>query len=171
MMTLKSKDELADTIRPRYLQASKAAQQKILDEFIAATEYHRKYAIRLLRRPGTKPPRKKRTAYQTRYRGEVVDALVQIWEIFGHLCSKRLQPFLPEAIQVLERCHEIELTAETKARLLQISSVSIDRCLRPYRLPPARGGEHHQAWQSLTQSDCDSNDDPLGRRTPRLSRN
>jgi hypothetical protein len=34
---------------PRYLKASKAEKQKILDEFIASTGYHRKYAIRILR--------------------------------------------------------------------------------------------------------------------------
>jgi len=63
-----------------------------------------------------------------------VEALEQIWEIYGHICSKRLQPFLPEAIRVLERCREIELSKETKELLLKISSASIDRCLRAARI-------------------------------------
>ena len=69
----------------------------------------------------------------------MVQALEQIWEIYGHLCSKRLQPFLPEAIHVLERCQEIELAEATKALLLKISSASIDRCLRPVRLQTRHG--------------------------------
>ncbi len=77
--------------------------------------------------------------YKTIYRGEVVQVLEQIWEIYGHICSKRLQPFLPEAIRVLERCQEIELSKDTKALLLKISSASIDRCLRPIRIKSPHG--------------------------------
>jgi hypothetical protein len=77
--------------------------------------------------------------YQTLYRGEVVQALEQIWEIYGQICSKRLQPFLPEAIRVLERCQEIELSKDTKGLLLKISSASIDRCLRPIRIKTPHG--------------------------------
>jgi hypothetical protein len=69
----------------------------------------------------------------------VVQALEQIWEIYGRICSKRLQPFLREGIRVLERCQEIELSEETKELLLQISSASIDRCLRPMRLQTPHG--------------------------------
>jgi hypothetical protein len=77
--------------------------------------------------------------YRRLYHGEVVQALEQIWEIYGRICSKRLQPFLPEAIRVLERCQEIELSEETKELLLKISSASIDRCLRPVRLQTRHG--------------------------------
>jgi hypothetical protein len=69
----------------------------------------------------------------------VVQALEQIWEIYGRICSKRLQPFLPEAIKVLARFQEIELSPETKALLLKISSASIDRCLRPVRTQSPHG--------------------------------
>lgn len=138
-MSLKSKRELVEVIRPRYLQATKPEKHKILDEFIAATSYHRKHAIRILRHAASQHPKRKRTTYKARYRGEVVQALVHIWEIYGHLCSKRLQPFLPEAIQVLERCQEIELTPDIKDHLLHISSASIDRCLRPQRMKSPRG--------------------------------
>jgi len=139
MMSLKSKHELVEVVRPRYLQAGKVEKQKILDEFTCATGYHRKHAIRVLKNRVSKTRRRKRTGYQTIYRGEVVQVLEQIWEIYGHLCSKRLQPFLPEAIRVLERCQEIELSEETKELLLKISSASIDRCLRAMRLKTRHG--------------------------------
>ena len=138
-MSLKSKQELLAVVRPRYLKASKEEKRKILDEFTCATGYHRKHAIRVLKNRVAKTRPRKRTAYPTIYRGEVVQALEQIWEIYGHLCSKRLQPFLPEAIRVLERCQEIELSAGTKELLLKISSASIDRCLRPIRLQTPHG--------------------------------
>jgi len=139
MMSLKSKHELVEVVRPRYLKANKTEKQKILDEFTSATGYHRKHAIRVLKNRVPKARRRKRTGYPTIYRGEVVQVLEQIWEIYGQICSKRLQPFLPEAIRILERCQEIELSSETKALLLQISSASIDRCLRPIRLQTPHG--------------------------------
>lgn len=140
MMSLNSKHELLEVVRPRYLKASKAEKQKILDEFTCATGYHRKHAIRVLKknRVATRK-RRKRTGYRTIYRGEVVQVLEQLWEIYGHLCSKRLQPFLPEAIRVLERCQEIQLSNQAKELLLKISSASIDRCLRPVRLQSRHG--------------------------------
>ena len=136
MMSLKSKRELLEVVRPRYLKASKAEKQTILDEFTSATGYHRKYAIRVLKNQVQVQNhlKGKIKTYKTIYRGEVVQALEQIWEIYGHICSKRLQPFLPEAIKVLERCKEIEFSKDTKELLLKISSASIDRCLRPVRI-------------------------------------
>ena len=141
MMSLKSKRELLAAVRPRYLKASKVEKQKILDEFTSATRYHRKHAIRVLKnRVQVQNRRKRKTkTYQPIYRGEVVQALEQIWEIYGRICSKRLQPYLPEAIKVLERCREIKLCEDTKERLLKISSASIDRCLRPVRLKLPHG--------------------------------
>jgi len=136
MMSLKSKRELLEVVRPRYLKASKAEKQTMLDEFTSATGYHRKYAIRVLKNQVQVQNhlKGKIKTYKTIYRGEVVQALEQIWEIYGHICSKRLQPFLPEAIKVLERCKEIEFSKDTKELLLKISSASIDRCLRPVRI-------------------------------------
>jgi hypothetical protein len=135
MMSLKSKRELLEVLRPRYLKANKVEKQKMLDEFTSATGYHRKHAIRVLKnqRQVQNHHNRKTKTYKTIYRGEVVQALEQIWEICGQICSKRLQPYLPEAIKVLERHKEIELSKETKDLLLKISSASIDRCLRPVR--------------------------------------
>ena len=65
--------------------------------------------------------------YKAIYRGEVAQVLEQIWEIYGQICSKRLQPILPEAIKVLERCQEINISKDTKELLLKISPASIDR--------------------------------------------
>ena len=141
MMSLKSKRELLEVVRPRYLKAGKDEKQKMLDEFTFATGYHRKYAIRVLKNQVQVQNHliRKTKTYQPMYRGEVVQALEQIWEIYGQICSKRLHPILPEAIKVLERCKEIELSKDTKELLLKISSASIDRCLRPVRCKSPHG--------------------------------
>ena len=114
-MSLKSKHELLEVVRPTVSKASKCEKQKILDEFTCATGYHRKHAIRVLKNKCSQGREEKNgQVTHSIYHGEVVQVLEQIWEIYGHMCSKRLQPFLPEAIRVLERCQEIELAEETK---------------------------------------------------------
>jgi hypothetical protein len=141
MMSLQSKRELLEVVRPRYLKAKKLEKQKMLDEFTSATGYHRKHAIRVLKsKVQVQNHLKGKTkTYKTIYCGEVVQVLEQIWEIYGQICSKRLQPILPEAIKVLERCQEIEFSKDTKELLLKISSASIDRCLRPVRCKSPHG--------------------------------
>jgi hypothetical protein len=138
MMSQRSKKEYLETIQPRYKKSTKAEKQKILDEFVKTTGYHRKYAIRILnkwvRRKLPKKPGPKKI-----YQGEVVVALEQIWEICGRICSKRLHPFLPEMVRVLERNNDLILSAEVKALLLSMSRSSIDRCLCPAHKEHLRG--------------------------------
>ena len=49
MMSLKARRELLAATARRYQQASKKEKSVILDEFTAATGYHRKYATTLLK--------------------------------------------------------------------------------------------------------------------------
>ncbi len=122
-------------------QHDEPEKQKMLDEFTSATVYHRKHAIRVLKnqRQVQNHLKRKGKTYKAIDSGEVVQVLEQIWKIYGHICSKRLQPFLPEAIKVLERCKEIEISQEVKVLLLKISSAGIDRCLRPVRIKSPYG--------------------------------
>lgn len=139
MMSEGSKRELIATIRPRYLKANKAGKEHILNEFIATTGYHRKSAIRVLNGE-PKPKGLKKPGRQRIYQGEVIQILEQIWEICGRICSKRLQPFLPEMVTVLERHHELCLSPEIKSLLLSMSRSTIDRCLKNVRFTsPQRG--------------------------------
>jgi hypothetical protein len=138
MMSHLSKKELLDVIRPRYLKASKKDKKQILDEFIATTSYHRKYAIRVLKhRPKLKGLKK--SGRQKVYDDAVIQALTTIWEICGRICSKRLKPFIPEMISVLERHNELFLDEHIKAQLLNISRATIDRCLKSARVEHRKG--------------------------------
>jgi hypothetical protein len=139
MMSQRSKRELIAAIRPRYLKANKAGKAQILDELMANAGYHRKYAVRALNHE-PKPKGLKKPGRRKVYRGEVVQVLEQIWEICGRICSKRLQPFLPEMVTVLARCHELALSSETQTLLLAMSPATIDRCLKRARFTsPQRG--------------------------------
>ena len=138
MMSQRSKRELLEEIRPRYLKAKKSEKKIMLDEFVAATSYHRKYATRILKHGCLRQSGKKH-GYHKIYEGEVVVALEQIWEVCGRICSKRLHPFLPEMVKVLERCGELQLSEQTKALLLKMSRSTIDRCLGPARFEHPHG--------------------------------
>jgi hypothetical protein len=131
-MTNQGKRELLKAVRPRYLKASRAQKSRILDEFVAATRYHRKYAIHLLLHV---PPRrsKKKRGRRLTYGPDVVAALAQAWEVSGRLCGKRLHPFLPDLVEALERHSELQLAPETRDKLLQMSVSTIDRRLKRAR--------------------------------------
>jgi hypothetical protein len=138
-MTKIGKRELLEAIRPRYLRASKTEKGRILDEFVTTTGYHRKYAIRLLRHGPPRRPTGRRRG-QRIYTLAVIQALTEIWEVCGRICSRRLHPFLPEILQVLEQHHELVLPADTKALLLRMSRATVDRLLKPARARhPQRG--------------------------------
>jgi hypothetical protein len=140
-MTPHGKRELLLVVRPRYLKASKVEKSHILDEFVANTGYHRKYAIHLLKHG---PPMRSVVSRPGRPRGytsEVDRALRFIWTVCDHICGKRLQPFLPEMITVLERHGELLLPQPVQVSLCQMSAATIDRHLAParQRLPQRRG--------------------------------
>ena len=137
-MSKRSKDELVKRTHPRYLQASRVEKTRILDEFVAATGYHRKHAIRKLRKGVPKFPRERR-GRKRKYTGDSVRALAEIWRICGCICGKRLHPFIPEMVAVLERHKELVVDPDTKALLLQMSASTIDRRLAPFRQKSGRG--------------------------------
>lgn len=131
MMSQKSKAELAEALRPRYQQAPRDEKRRILDEFVATTGYHRKYAIQVLKHWPVRRPRQRRRVtapYQA-----VVGPLERLWEVADHMCSKRLVAALPALIEALERHGELRLDRPTRALLLQISPATADRLLRPIR--------------------------------------
>ena len=130
-MTRRSIMEYAEALRSRYLRAPKEEKGKMLDEFTQVTGLHRKAAIRLLHRR-RQARASKRRGRPARYR-DVTLPLRAIWEASDRLCSKRLQPFLPEMVRVLRQHGEQMIDASIEARLCRMSPSTIDRLLRPYR--------------------------------------
>jgi hypothetical protein len=59
--------------------------------------------------------------------------LVEVWKISGHICGKRLQPFLPQLVEALERHGEFKVSPQVRSKLLQMSPATIDRPLKRAR--------------------------------------
>ena len=131
-MTRRSILEYVQAIRARYLRASKVDKGKTLDEFMQATDLHRKAAIRLLNRT-SQPRTGKRRGRPRKYGPDVTGMLKAVWEASDRLCSKRLQPFLPEMVRILRQHGEQRINAFLEEQLCQMSPSTIDRLLRQYR--------------------------------------
>src|SRR5215213_305354 len=131
-MSFQAKRELLAQVAPRYQHATQSHKSLILDEFVAAIGYVRKYAIRLLSQP-VPPPAPIKRPRQRRYGPAVQDALLTAWAATNFICAKRLVPFLPELGPSLERHGHLQLTDDVRAQLLSISPATADRILRARR--------------------------------------
>ena len=84
-MGRREKRAYLEQIRDRYRKAKRVEKAKILDEFCAVCNYHRKYAIRLLSlRQRVKPARRvgRKPLYD---RPEVVTVVRRIWLATDHV--------------------------------------------------------------------------------------
>jgi len=86
-MSHRAKRELLVQVFPRYQAAGHAQKSVILDEFLAATGYDRKYAIRLLSTEPALPPGPIHRPRASRYGPEVVEALHLAWSALNEICS------------------------------------------------------------------------------------
>jgi len=132
MMSQTSKRELLTELRPRYRRAGRPEKQRILNELVATTGYHRKHAIQLLNHLPRRPSGRRRAA-KPKYGGQVIAALEQCWQAANGICGKRLVAVLPEYVAALERHGELLLDGETRRLLLSLSAATADRRLKRAR--------------------------------------
>lgn len=123
----------------RYADADRTEKTEILDGFVAASGYHRKYAISVLREAPQLKESSIRKVRQSFYDESVRDTLIGIWNASNQICSKRLVAFLPDFIDALERFGHLDLSLELKTKLLKLSPATIDRLLRDERRKHPRG--------------------------------
>jgi hypothetical protein len=139
-MSLISRRELITSVAVRYRQASRAEQHQILAQFIAATGYHRKYAIALLNHPPSLEGTSARGRRPRHYDQGVEAVLIELWEVANRICSKRLVPFLPTLLEAIERHGHLDLSAEVREKLLSLSPATVDRLLHRVRSGGAARG-------------------------------
>jgi hypothetical protein len=131
-MTHTMRMELANAIRGRYVAAASKYKRQILEEFIAATGYHDKSAIRALNSPSnpkSRQIRRRPSLYDEDARG----ALIVLWEASDRICGKRLKALLPILLPALERNGHLKLEEEIRHKILSMSAATIDRLLQAPR--------------------------------------
>jgi hypothetical protein len=110
---------------PLYREASRSQKRTLLDAFVAATGYNRKYAMWLLNHAKevqftSQHPRPRR------YGPEVQHTLFLVWHAANRICAKRLMPFLPTLIEALERHEHLHFSDECRSQLLSMSAATAD---------------------------------------------
>ena len=140
-MSPRSKKEYIEAIFLRYKKAPSKEKTPILDEFCATCGYHRKHAIRLLRRfkRFIKPKTKKRGRPPLYHREILLKPLKQIWLAANLPCSKRLKAILPLWLPGYIQSFG-DLPPELSKALLSISAATIDRFLNPIRIQYKKRG-------------------------------
>ena len=116
LMSLKTRKELLASVRDSYLKASWVDKGKILDGFVAATDYDRKYAIQILNAE-TLPDQDRSRRSVKKYDDQVRLSLITLWNAANKICSKRLVPFLPELISVMETKGHLRLPSDVRDKL------------------------------------------------------
>ena len=131
-MTHAMRVEFVSAIRGRYAAAANKDKRRILEEFVAATGYHEKSAIRVLNtllEPKRRQTRQRPTLYDEAARG----ALIVLWEASDRVCGKRLKALLPILLPALERNGHLKLEMEIRGKILSMSAATIDRSLQTPR--------------------------------------
>ena len=137
--------EVVSAVAERYRSAKRAEKGRILDELCATTGWHRKHAVRALRRhatvtPGEVPaPRGRRR----RYGATIKEALTALWEASDRVCGKRLKVMIPTLLPALEQHGRLKLGEGDRDLVLAISSATIDRLLGDVKVA-ASGGKRRR---------------------------
>jgi hypothetical protein len=130
--------ELTEAVAARYRAGSRDEKKRILDEFVKVTGFHRKHAIRVLKKSGgqrTGEPRPRARIY-----GEAVrEALTIVWEAADRICGKRLRQVIPGLIDAMERHGHLRLDEAVREGLLSMSAATMDRLLTEVRNTAKQG--------------------------------
>ena len=150
-VSMATRNELVEAIAARYAQGTRSEKARILDEFVAVTDFHRKHAMRLLRGGAPAEPSGQRPSRRV-YDDAVREALLVMWEASDRICSKRLKELIPILLDAMDRHGNLDLSQEVRSKLLKISSATIDRALRAARKKTGQRGRRRAATSAVRRS-------------------
>ena len=117
----------------RYRAAGREEKKEILDEFVKVTGFHRKHAIRALKRSPRQEESREARERSRIYDEAVQEALTIVWEAADRICGKRLHEVIRGLVDAMERHGHLHLDAEVRDRLLCMSAATMDRLLQTVR--------------------------------------
>ncbi len=129
-----------DAIRGRYRKASRADKSRILVEFCAVCQYHRKYALRRLAQPNKKEVARQKPGKRSCYNVAVVMMPIRaIWLATDQMAAKWLKAAMPLWLPHYEAAHGI-LANDVRHKSLTVSAPTLDRLLSPVRAQAGKRG-------------------------------
>jgi hypothetical protein len=137
-ISMGARREVLSAVAERYRSAGRVVKGRILDALCQTMGWHRKHAVRALRRHGVDKaveipaPRERRR----RYGVTIEDALTALWEASDRVCGKRLVAMIPTLVPALARHGRLQLGEDEQAQLLAVSASNRDPGTKgPHWLP------------------------------------
>src|SRR5947208_5505108 len=125
--------EVLEKLRRRYGNAGAEHKRKLIDQAVQLLGYHRKAAIRALRRQAVERGPLLLTGRPLAYEPkQLLPWLRPIWQATDYACGRRLVAMLPEWIPAYEQ-HERRMPGDVREKLLLASGRTLDRLLEPLR--------------------------------------
>jgi hypothetical protein len=149
-ISMGARREVLSAVAERYWSAGRVEKGRILDALCRTTGWHRKHAVRALRRRAvdktveTPAPRQRKR----RYGATIKDALTALWEASDRVCGKRLAVMIPTLMPALARHGRLQLGEGEQAQLLAVSAATIDRMLGDVKIVAAGGRRRRAGFYS-----------------------
>src|ERR1700722_2185343 len=143
-ISMGARREVVSAVAERYRSARRTEKGRILDELCATTGWHRKHAVRALRRHETPNGIYAPRARRRRYGAIIKDALTALWEASDRVCGKRLKVMIPTLLPALEQHGRLKLSKGDHDLVLAVSAATIDRVLGDVKVA-ASGGKRRRA--------------------------
>ena len=149
-ISMGARREVLSAVAERYRSAGRVEKGRILDALCRTTGWHRKHAVRALRRrvvektAETRDPRERKR----RYGVTIKDALTALWEASDRVCGKRLVAMIPTLLPALEQHGRLQLSEGEQAQLLAVSAATIDRMLGDVKIAAAGGRRRRAGFYS-----------------------
>lgn len=135
-MSQNTRKEVLQKLRKQYAKAGRKYRCQLLDQAVELLGYHRKSALRALRRDqpkGMADPVSRPAGRPRVYDAEqLLPALQTIWLTAQQPCGRRLESLMAEWVPAFESYHH-SLGSSAREQLLQASSATLDRLLQPLR--------------------------------------
>jgi hypothetical protein len=149
-ISMGARREVLSAVAERYWSAERMEKGRILDALCRTTGWHRKHAVRALRRrvidravETEAPSQRKR-----RYGATIKDALTALWEASDCVCGKRLVAMIPTLVPALAQHGRLQLSEGERAQLLAVSAATIDRMLGDVKVAAAGGRRRRAGFYS-----------------------
>jgi hypothetical protein len=149
-ISMGARREVLSAVAERYWSAERMEKGRILDALCRTTGWHRKHAVRALRRRvinravETEAPSERKR----RYGATIKDALTALWEASDCVCGKRLVAMIPTLVPALAQHGRLQLSEGERAQLLAVSAATIDRMLGDVKVAAAGGRRRRAGFYS-----------------------
>ena len=162
--------EVLSAVAERYRSAGRMEKGRILDALCRTTGWHRKHAVRALRRGlvDKAVETEARRERKRRYGATIKDALTALWEASDRVCGKRLVMMIPILVPALAQHGRLHLNEGEQAQLLTVSAATIDRILGDAKVAATGGRRRRAGFYSAIRREVpirtfnDWNDPPPG---------